>query len=109
MTHDVDVIVIGAGIAGLIAADGLVSAYGHVSARAGASMLITPAADRAIVTESAIVNVSLEASSLPKGAPAEGAELAGEPAGVRHRDRRADAPGASRSPVASGLERRTAW
>jgi ribulose-5-phosphate 4-epimerase/fuculose-1-phosphate aldolase len=50
---------------------GLVTAYGHVSARAGPSMLITPAADLAIVTESAIVDVPLEASSLPKGAPAE--------------------------------------
>ena len=29
---------------------GLVTAYGHVSARAGASMLITPAADLAFVT-----------------------------------------------------------
>ena len=31
---------------------GLVTAYGHVSARSGASMLITPAADLALVTES---------------------------------------------------------
>jgi HCOMODA/2-hydroxy-3-carboxy-muconic semialdehyde decarboxylase len=50
---------------------GLVTAYGHVSARAGASMLITPAADLATVTESTVVDVPLEASSLPTAAPAE--------------------------------------
>jgi HCOMODA/2-hydroxy-3-carboxy-muconic semialdehyde decarboxylase len=50
---------------------GLVTAYGHVSARAGASMLITPAADLATVTESTVVEVPLEASSLPMAAPAE--------------------------------------
>jgi HCOMODA/2-hydroxy-3-carboxy-muconic semialdehyde decarboxylase len=50
---------------------GLVTAYGHVSARAGASMLITPAADLATVTEATIVDVPLEASSLPRAAPAE--------------------------------------
>ena len=50
---------------------GLVTAYGHVSARAGASMLITPAADLATVTGSAIVEVPMEASSLPMAAPAE--------------------------------------
>jgi hypothetical protein len=51
---------------------GLVTAYGHVSARAGAAMLITPAADLATVTESAIVEVPLAASALPAAAPAEG-------------------------------------
>jgi HCOMODA/2-hydroxy-3-carboxy-muconic semialdehyde decarboxylase len=51
---------------------GLVTAYWHVSARVGASMLITPAADLATVTESAIVEVSLAATVLPRGAPAEG-------------------------------------
>ncbi|HZD68334.1 MAG TPA: class II aldolase/adducin family protein [Actinomycetes bacterium] len=50
---------------------GLVTAYGHVSARAGASMLITPAADLATVTESSVVEVPLDASSLPTAAPAE--------------------------------------
>ena len=50
---------------------GLVTAYGHVSARAGASMLITPAADLATVTEAGVVDVPLEASSLPPAAPAE--------------------------------------
>jgi len=50
---------------------GLVTAYGHVSARAGASMLITPAADLATVTASAIIGVPLDASALPSAAPAE--------------------------------------
>jgi len=50
---------------------GLVTAYGHVSARAGASMLITPAADLATVTESTVVDVPLGASTLPTAAPAE--------------------------------------
>jgi HCOMODA/2-hydroxy-3-carboxy-muconic semialdehyde decarboxylase len=50
---------------------GLVTAYGHVSARAGASMLITPAADLAAVTESGVLDVPLGASALPTGAPAE--------------------------------------
>jgi HCOMODA/2-hydroxy-3-carboxy-muconic semialdehyde decarboxylase len=50
---------------------GLVTAYGHVSARAGASMLITPAADLATVTGSGVVDVPLEASVLPEAAPAE--------------------------------------
>ena len=50
---------------------GLVSAYGHVSARIGASMLITPAADLPTVTEPTMVEVPLEASSLPPAAPAE--------------------------------------
>ena len=50
---------------------GLVTAYGHVSARAGASMLVTPAADLATVAEPTVVEVPLEASSLPPTAPAE--------------------------------------
>jgi ribulose-5-phosphate 4-epimerase/fuculose-1-phosphate aldolase len=50
---------------------GLVTAYGHVSARAGASMLITPAADLGAVTEPAVVEVPLAASSLPPAVPAE--------------------------------------
>jgi len=50
---------------------GLVTAYGHVSVRAGRSMLITPAADLATVTESALVTVPLDTSSLPAGAAAE--------------------------------------
>jgi HCOMODA/2-hydroxy-3-carboxy-muconic semialdehyde decarboxylase len=51
---------------------GLVTAYGHVSARAGAAMLITPAADLATVTEFAIVEVPLAATRLPAATPAEG-------------------------------------
>jgi HCOMODA/2-hydroxy-3-carboxy-muconic semialdehyde decarboxylase len=50
---------------------GLVTAYGHVSARAGASMLITPATDLGTVTEPTVVEVPLAASSLPPAAPAE--------------------------------------
>ena len=62
---------------------GLVTAFGHVSARvpasvpgpgsapAGDSMLITPAADLATVTEAGLVEVPLAATALPPGAPAE--------------------------------------
>jgi ribulose-5-phosphate 4-epimerase/fuculose-1-phosphate aldolase len=50
---------------------GLVTAYGHVSARIGASMLITPAADLGTVAEAAVVELPLVASSLPPAAPAE--------------------------------------
>jgi HCOMODA/2-hydroxy-3-carboxy-muconic semialdehyde decarboxylase len=55
----------------VLAALGLVTAYGHVSARTGTAMLITPAADLASVTGSALVEVPLTASALPPGAPAE--------------------------------------
>jgi HCOMODA/2-hydroxy-3-carboxy-muconic semialdehyde decarboxylase len=64
----------------VLASLGLVTAFGHVSARAGDSMLITPAADLAVVAESGLVEVSLElgadgssggAAALPPGAPAE--------------------------------------
>jgi ribulose-5-phosphate 4-epimerase/fuculose-1-phosphate aldolase len=50
---------------------GLVTAFGHVSARSGPSMLITPAADLASVTPASMVPVSLHTSVLPLGAPAE--------------------------------------
>jgi ribulose-5-phosphate 4-epimerase/fuculose-1-phosphate aldolase len=50
---------------------GLVTAFGHVSARAGASMLITPAADLATVAEATVVEVPLAAAALPAAAPAE--------------------------------------
>jgi ribulose-5-phosphate 4-epimerase/fuculose-1-phosphate aldolase len=46
---------------------GLVTAYGHVSARAGKSMLITPAADLAGVTSSSVIEVPLAAAVLPAG------------------------------------------
>jgi HCOMODA/2-hydroxy-3-carboxy-muconic semialdehyde decarboxylase len=53
---------------------GLVTAYGHVSARAGASMLITPAADLACVTAAGVLEVPLAAlagTAWPAGVPAE--------------------------------------
>ena len=50
---------------------GLVTAFGHVSARAGDSMLITPAADLAGVTAASVIEVPLEGQALPAGAPAE--------------------------------------
>jgi len=51
---------------------GLVTAYGHVSARAADSMLITPAADLASVTASEVLSVPLRTpASLPAGVPAE--------------------------------------
>ena len=60
-----------AGAANVLARLGLVTAYGHVSARAGESMLITPAADLAGVTASGLIEVPLAARTLPAGAPAE--------------------------------------
>jgi HCOMODA/2-hydroxy-3-carboxy-muconic semialdehyde decarboxylase len=65
-----------AGAANVLARLGLVTAYGHVSARAGESMLITPAADLAGVTASGVIEVPLPAGTplagtLPAGAPAE--------------------------------------
>ncbi len=50
---------------------GLVSAFGHVSARAGASMLITPAGDLAAVSEATLVSIPLDAIELPPRSPAE--------------------------------------
>ncbi|MCW2908082.1 MAG: decarboxylase protein, partial [Actinomycetia bacterium] len=55
----------------VLSALGLVTAYGHVSARAGTAMLITPAADLAMVTGAGVVQVPLAAAALPPGAPAE--------------------------------------
>ena len=55
----------------VLSALGLVTAFGHVSARAGRSMLITPGTDLATVTESDLVEVRLDATALPTGAPAE--------------------------------------
>ena len=58
--------------ANVMARLGLVTAYGHVSARAGDAMLITPAADLACVTGSGLIEIPLQASgTLPAGAPAE--------------------------------------
>jgi ribulose-5-phosphate 4-epimerase/fuculose-1-phosphate aldolase len=49
----------------------LVTAFGHVSARAGDAMLITPAADLAEVSDDRVLRVPLGAEALPPGAPAE--------------------------------------
>ena len=58
--------------ANVLARLGLVTAYGHVSARAGEAMLITPAADLAEVTASQVIEVPLTATPpLPAGVPAE--------------------------------------
>lgn len=54
-----------------LSALGLVTAYGHVSARAGAGVLITPAADLGIVAADGLVEVPLDAQAVPPGAPAE--------------------------------------
>jgi HCOMODA/2-hydroxy-3-carboxy-muconic semialdehyde decarboxylase len=51
----------------------LVTAYGHISARAGESMLITPAADLAGVTAASVIEVPLATGALPKGALPAGA------------------------------------
>ena len=66
----------------MLAGLGLVTAFGHVSARWGESMLITPAADLACVTAADLIKVPLsapggpltagaDAAALPAGAPAE--------------------------------------
>jgi HCOMODA/2-hydroxy-3-carboxy-muconic semialdehyde decarboxylase len=51
--------------ANVLAALGLVTAFGHVSARAGESMLITPAADLAGITASGVVEVPLATAARP--------------------------------------------
>jgi HCOMODA/2-hydroxy-3-carboxy-muconic semialdehyde decarboxylase len=58
--------------AGVLAGLGLVTAFGHVSARAGTAMVITPAADLAGVTADQVIEVPLATEGpLPRGAPAE--------------------------------------
>jgi len=58
--------------ANVLARLGLVTAYGHVSARADDAMLITPAADLAEVTAGRVIAVPLTATPpLPAGVPAE--------------------------------------
>ncbi len=54
-----------------LAALGLVTAFGHVSARLGDRILITPAADLADVDEPSLVEMSHDATALPPRAPAE--------------------------------------
>jgi HCOMODA/2-hydroxy-3-carboxy-muconic semialdehyde decarboxylase len=50
---------------------GLVTAFGHVSARTDEGLTITPGTDLAIVEEDRLVFVPFDAVSLPPGAPAE--------------------------------------
>ena len=52
---------------------GLVTAFGHVSARVGGAMLIAPAADLAGVSADGLIEVPLEAGALPAGALPAGA------------------------------------
>jgi HCOMODA/2-hydroxy-3-carboxy-muconic semialdehyde decarboxylase len=73
---------------------GLVTAYGHVSARAGDSMLITPAADLAGVTAAAVLEVPLSAASGPPGA--------GDAPGAGDTPGAGDAPG-SAGPLPAGV------
>src|SRR5579875_1519359 len=55
----------------VLAGLGLVTAFGHVSARAGNAMLITPATELGEVAADRVVRVPLDAGVLPAGAPAE--------------------------------------
>ena len=55
----------------MLAGLGLVTAFGHVSARAAGGMIITPAADLATVREEDLLYVDLTAAVLPPRAPAE--------------------------------------
>ena len=69
--------------ANVLARLGLVTAYGHISARAGESMLITPAADLAGVTAASVIEVPLATGARPTGALPTGALPAGAlPAGA---------------------------
>jgi ribulose-5-phosphate 4-epimerase/fuculose-1-phosphate aldolase len=54
-----------------LAALDLVTAFGHVSARAGDDLLITPAAPLAGVRDTDLIRVPLDATALPPGAPGE--------------------------------------
>jgi ribulose-5-phosphate 4-epimerase/fuculose-1-phosphate aldolase len=54
-----------------LAALGLVSAFGHVSARHGDHMLITPPADLAEARADTLLDIPLDAEALPAGAPGE--------------------------------------
>jgi HCOMODA/2-hydroxy-3-carboxy-muconic semialdehyde decarboxylase len=63
---------------------GLVTAFGHVSARAGEAMLITPAADLAGVTAGRVIEVPLAiGGAQSSGAQSSGAQPSGaQPSGV---------------------------
>jgi len=66
--------------ANVLARLGLVTAFGHVSARAGESMLITPAADLAGVTAASVIEVPLATAAPAAGALPAGALPAAVPA-----------------------------
>ena len=55
----------------VLAALDLVTAFGHVSARSGDDLLITPAAPLAGVRDSDLIRLPLDAAALPPGAPGE--------------------------------------
>ncbi|WP_236796072.1 class II aldolase/adducin family protein [Amycolatopsis sp. GM8] len=55
----------------VLAGLGLVTAFGHVSARRHDTVLVTPPVDLATVDEADLVTVSLDAAELPPGAPPE--------------------------------------
>ncbi|MFI5957641.1 class II aldolase/adducin family protein [Cryptosporangium sp. NPDC051539] len=55
----------------VLAALGLVTAFGHVSARDDGHLLITPAAPLAGVGDGDLIRVPLDATTLPPGAPGE--------------------------------------
>lgn len=55
----------------VLARHGLVTAFGHVSARLDGQLVITPAADLADVTAADLITIDLDATTLPAGAPAE--------------------------------------
>jgi HCOMODA/2-hydroxy-3-carboxy-muconic semialdehyde decarboxylase len=79
----------------VLAALGLVTAYGHVSVRVGAVMVITPAADLATVTESALVEVPLSlGSSRDGGTPHGGGTAQGDGSGEARGSTAALPPGA---------------
>ncbi|MGW1028285.1 class II aldolase/adducin family protein [Streptomyces sp. NPDC002577] len=54
-----------------LAALGLVAAFGHVSARRGDRMLITPAIDLSQATEETLLEIPLDSTALPANAPGE--------------------------------------
>lgn len=55
----------------MLARLGLVTAYGHVSVRRGDRLLITPAADLALVGEADLIELPLDSDTLTPAAPAE--------------------------------------
>ncbi len=80
----------------MLARLGLVTSFGHVSARAGTSILITPAADLATVTEASLVEVPLTATALPPQRPGRGMGAPGALPGPSRRCRHRPGPAAGR-------------